>query len=505
MFVGLDMGTSIVKAVAFAEDGSALGTRSTPISLGGRGDHVEQDVEEVVRAAAEVLAAVGDGRTPALVAVTGQGDGLWLVDAAGRAVRPALSWMDGRAGGLVGDWMADGTAELMYRRTGNVLFPGSPGPLLAWLDRNEPRSLDAATTAACCKDVVQLRLTGERSTDLSDASVPFLDPRTRAYSPEALDALGVGHRAGLLPPVAASLPCGRARGHLPGLPDGTPVTSGPYDLPASAIGAGVTEPGDGLLIVGTTLACQVVVESVAFDADPVGFHLATARRDRHMRALPAMTGTVALDWVLGITGTAHDQVSGMLEESPRGARGVAALPYLSPSGERAPFVAPTARAEFTGLDLRASRADLVRAMCEAIAFAARHCLEAAGLTGELAVCGGGMRSLAWLRLFADVLGRPLRVARGPEPGARGAVLAAFAARGEELALGPGPDTAAWTAPEAVVDPDPAGVVFYERAYADYLSRVSGARARWRGPAAARPERRAPSPQPLRPPAKPLIT
>ncbi|MEW1864115.1 FGGY-family carbohydrate kinase [Streptomyces sp. NPDC088194] len=483
MFVGLDMGTSVVKAAAFADDGATLRVESMPISLGGQGEHVEQDVEEVVRAATGVLAAVSEGQAPALVAITGQGDGLWLVDAGGRAVRPAMSWMDGRAGGLVAGWMADGTAERLYRRTGNVLFPGSPGPLLAWLDRHEPQSLDAATTAACCKDVVHLRLTGERGTDLSDASVPFLDPRTRTYAPEALADLGLGHRAGLLPPIAATLPYGQARGHIAGLPDGTPVTGGPYDLPASATGAGVTEPGDGLLIVGTTLACQVVVERVALDEDPVGFHLATARPDRHMRALPAMTGTVALDWVLGLTGTTHDQLSELLDATPRGARGVAALPYLSPSGERVPFVDPAARAEFTGLDLRATRADLVRAMCEAIAFAARHCLEAAGLTGRLAVCGGGARNPAWLRLFADVLGRPLRVARGPEPGARGAVLAGVAAHGDTL--GRQLDVARWTAPEAVIDPDPAGVAYYEHAYADYLFRVESARNRWAGPADAR--------------------
>lgn len=215
MFVGLDMGTSVAKAAAFDEDGTALRVESTPISLGGRGDRVEQSVEEVVRAASRVLGAVTEGRAPALVALTGQGDGLWLVDAGGRPVRPALSWMDGRAGDLVAGWMADGTAERLYRHTGNVLFSGSPGPLMAWLDRNEPESLDAATTAACCKDVLHLRLTGERGTDLSDASVPFLDPRTRTYSPEVLAALGLGHRADLLPPIAADLPYGEATGRTP--------------------------------------------------------------------------------------------------------------------------------------------------------------------------------------------------------------------------------------------------------------------------------------------------
>ncbi|WP_435129627.1 FGGY family carbohydrate kinase [Actinacidiphila sp. bgisy144] len=484
MFVGVDMGTSVAKAAAFAEDGTTLRVESVPIAPGGHGEAVEQDVEEVARAATAVIGAVTGGQRPALVAVTGQGDGLWLVDDRGRAVRPAMSWMDGRAGGLVAEWMADGTADRLYHRTGNVLFPGSPGPLLAWLDRHEPHALDAAATAACCKDVIHLRLTGERGTDLSDASVPFLDPRTRTYAPDALAALGVAHRAGLLPPIAATLPYGQARAGTAGLPDGTPVTGGPYDLPACATGAGVTEPGDGLLIVGTTLACQVVVADVDLDGDPVGFHLATARPDRHLRALPAMTGTAALEWVLGLTGTTHDQLSDLLDASPPGARGVAALPYLSPSGERAPFVDPAARAEFTGLDLRSTSADVVRAMCEAIAFAARHCLEAAGLTGQLAVCGGGARNSGWLRLFADVLGRPLRVARGPEPGARGAVLAGLAAHG--AAIGRAVDTAAWTAPEAVVDPDPAAVAHYEQGYADYLFRVGCARDRWRGPQSSRP-------------------
>lgn len=466
MLVGLDMGTSVVKAVAFDEEGGALRVESTPVPLGGSGDRVEQDADVLVRAAERVLGAVTGEAAPEAVAITGQGDGLWLVDSGGRPVRPALSWMDGRAGALVADWMADGTADRLYGLTGNVLFPGSPGVLLAWLDRNEPASLDAAATAACCKDIAFLRLTGERATDPSDASVPYLDPRTRAYSGAVLDALGIAHRADLLPPIVEPLPRGRALGGV--LPAGTPVSSGPYDLPACALGAGVTEPGDGLLIVGTTLACEVVTERVDLEGDPVGFHLATGRADRRLRALPAMTGTVALDWVLSVTGSTHEQVSGMLEETPRGARGVAALPYLSPSGERVPFVDPAARAEFTGLDLRASRAELVRGMCEAVAFAARHCLEAAGLTGALAVAGGGARSLAWLQVFADVLGRPLRVARGPEPGARGAVLAAF----------PDLDLAAWTAPDRVVDPDPEGVEFYAGAYEDYLYRVERARTRW---------------------------
>src|SRR5207247_1768422 len=103
---------------------------------------------------------------------------------------------------LVADWTVSGVLEAVFRRTGNALFPGCPGPLLAWLDRHQPERLDVAATAAYCKDMLFQRITGIRATDVSDASVPFLDPRTRDYSAEALAACGLTHRAGLLAPIA---------------------------------------------------------------------------------------------------------------------------------------------------------------------------------------------------------------------------------------------------------------------------------------------------------------
>ena len=155
--------------------------------------------------------------------------------------------------------------------------------------------------------------------------------------------------------------------------------------------------------------------------------------------MPAMVGTAALDWVLSTTGVHHEEVDALLAEAPPGANGVRVLPYFAPSGERAPFVEPHLRAELTGISLESTKGDLIRATCEGIGFAARHCLEAAGLTGTLAVCGGGTRSPAWMRLLADVLGRPLKVVEG-EVGARGAVLAAAERYGVAL------DASAWTEP-----------------------------------------------------------
>ncbi|MFB4314199.1 FGGY family carbohydrate kinase [Actinomadura sp. 21ATH] len=467
MFIGIDVGTSVVKAAAFGETGRVLAVEARPARTSARDGRAEQDPDEVAGAVAEVLGAL-TARHPDPVAagLTGQGDGVWLVDRDARPVRPAITWMDARAGDIVAEWAASGVAETVFRRTGNALFPGCPAPVLAWLDRHEPAALDAAATAAYCKDVVFQRLTGVRATDVSDASVPFLNPRTRAYDAEALAACGLSHRAGLLAPVAEPRPEGAVLAGRP-LPAGLPMTAGPFDVPACALGAGVTEPGDGLLIIGTTLACLAVIDEPMLAGEPAGFHFATGRPGRWLRGMPAMVGTAALDWVLDAVGAGHGDLEDLLAASPPGARGVRVLPFFAPSGERAPFVEPAARAEITGVSLETTTADLVRATCEGIAFAARHCLAAAGLSGELAVAGGGTRSDSWLGLFADVLGRPLRVAAA-EAGARGAVLAA----------GHGLDAAEWTRPAGVRDPDPGRAAFYEEEYAAYRNRVAAARERW---------------------------
>src|SRR5699024_11585444 len=120
-----------------------------------------------------------------------------------------------------------------------------------------------------------------------------------------------------------------------------------------------------------------------------------------------------VDWVCGVLGVDVSQVSELLASSPPGARGVHALPILSSSGERAPFVDSAARAQLSGLTLEHSRGDVLRALCESIAYAARHCFEAAGLTGRLYACGGGGRSPAWTRIFADVVGRPFVLQADP--------------------------------------------------------------------------------------------
>ncbi|MGW2330071.1 FGGY family carbohydrate kinase [Streptomyces sp. NPDC001700] len=484
--IGVDVGTSVTKAVAFGRDGTALASAARPSRLdrlpGGR---VEQDLEDVLRTVAEVVREVAAAlpAPPAALALTGQGDGLWLRDEAGRAVRPPISWLDGRGGETVARWRADGTLTALYALTGSGLFPGCHAPLLRWLAEHEPAALERASVAGYCVDAVAQRLTGVITVDASDASLPFLDVTTRTYVPAALELCGVGDHARLLPPPAAPgavLALDDEGARLTGLPPGLPVVSGPYDLPACAIGSGVRDVGDGLLIVGTTLACQVLTDRAVVDpaADPAGMWLCVPDPDRWLRAMPAMVGTAALRWVLDLTGTTTAELDTLLGQSPPGAGGVTALPFLSGAGERAPFVEPAAQGRLDGLGLGTTRADAVRAVCEAVAYAARHCLEAAGLSGRLALCGGGVRSAAWTEIFANVIGHPAAVPDEPEVGARGAAVVAWQSLGDPV------DAPHWRSASRTVEPRAELRGAYEEGYAGYRDRLARALDEWRtsGPA-----------------------
>ena len=486
-YIGVDIGTSVIKAAMFDDAGEQCALESAPARVVSPHEAwFEQDMEEVLAAVATVVrgllksAAAQTAGPPTLLALTGQGDGVWLVDGAGLAVRPAVSWMDARAAGIADRWQADGVSETVFRRTGGAMFPGCPAPVLAWLDAQEPRVLDRAVTAAYCKDVVMQRLTGVRATDTSDAALPFLDPVTRTYATDVLDACGLAHRADLLAPVVESGPTGVLTDEgaaLLGLAVGIPVSAGPFDLPACARGSGVDAPGAGHLIVGTTLACQVVIDELDMSGEPAGLTLPLGRPDRWLRSMPAMVGTAALDWVLALIGRTHDGVDELLAASVPGAHGVRCLPYFSPAGERAPFLESGARARLDGLTVQTTPADVVRAVCEGIAYAARHCFEAAGLSGDVAICGGGVRSKHWLRLFADVLGRPVHVAPSAEVGAYGAVLAGIAATGLDA------DARAWAATRAaattVVGPGADSTRLYAGEYDRYRASVDRARTEWK--------------------------
>jgi len=483
VIIGLDIGTSVTKASAIFRDGTVGATASVPTTLirhpGGR---VEQDLEDVLVAVAAVVREIVDSATEPIeaLAVTGQGDGLWLRDSTGVLVRPAISWLDGRASQILEQWGEGGDDSVLHRiyaLTGSGVFPGCHAALLSWMSENEPESLTRATVAGYCVDAVIQNLTGTVTVDASDASLPFLNVTTREYVTEALALCGVaGWRHLLAPPAAPGTVFAlddRGSGLL-GLPVGTAVTGGPYDLEACGFGAGTLREGEGTLIVGTTLSCQVLTTDVAIALtdEPAGMWLCTPDPGMYLRVMPSMVGTASIDWMLGLFGLDASDLDSLLKQSPPGASGARMLSFLAPSGERAPFVDPRARGQLTGLQLQHTRADLVRALCESLAFAARHCFEAMNLTGELAACGGGLQSDEWASIFADVLGRSILLPHSSAVGSVGAARTAWSALGDPV------DDDLWRSRRRRVDPDPARVAFYQDAYVAYGADLAAARSRW---------------------------
>jgi erythritol kinase (D-erythritol 1-phosphate-forming) len=480
MKLGVDIGTSVAKAALFDDDGTCLRTetRHTPIIRLGSG-RFEHDVDQLIDVVLLLLGGVGRQAAGALdaIAVTGQGDGLWLTDERGRSVRNAVSWLDARASAVCESWAASGAIRQAFNATGNAPFSGAGAAILAYFNSHEPDVLDQSATATQCQHVLFQRLTAERAASRSCAMLPVFDPHTGNYDDDVIESLGLMSRRDLLPAVAAGPAyVAELRDDVADalhLPRKIPVATGPYDLPAAALGAGVSEHGDGLLTLGTTLACQVLHDVIDTTGPAVGLTLCAGDGNGWLRAMPAMVGTAGLDWVLQLVGAKYTELGALLSRSVAGANGVHALPYLSPGGERAPFVEHQARGSLEGLSIESTPADVVRSYCEALGYAARHCFDAAGLRGKITACGGGVASAELMQLFADIMGRPLWVALSDEPAARGAVKAAALALGLKEGNRVVVD---------VIEPDERQADYYANEYGQYLTRVEIARARWsRGP------------------------
>lgn len=486
MILGIDIGTSVTKAGLVSRDGRVSHVSRVESVLHTKpGGIVEQDLEEILdavgRVAQEVVAAARlDGRTIEAVALTAQGDGLWLRDAAGRAVRPPISWSDGRANDLVASWFQGAehsVAQQVYDATGSGVFPGSHAALIATLARDEPDALRRAHVAGYCADAVLFRMTGTLSVDPSDASLPFLNIVTGTYSEEALEACGIAEWKHLLQAPAPALSVfelNHEGADLVGLPVGTPVTAGPYDLQACAFGGGSFSPGDGMIVFGTTLATEVFTTDVDLTPGdpPAGMWLRTPFEGLFQRVMPSMVGAASIAWLQRILDVDHEGLSALLAESKPGAGGTRALSFFSQSGERAPFVDPGARGQYIGLSLETSRADLVRALFESVAFAARNCFDTLGGSGEIVATGGAFAAVGAPQLFADVLGRTIYLPDEDLVGVRGAALVAWSAIGDPVDVEP------WRLRRTAVEPDPELAAFYDERYREYLADLGEARKRW---------------------------
>src|SRR5918997_1562848 len=458
MLLGLDLGTSSLKALLLDEGGAPLGEGSASYAVRApRPGWAESSPEDWWAAVLEAKdAAVGRrGAEVTALGLSGQMHGVVLADKLGLPLRPAVLWADARSGTELAAYR-----RLEEDRGGRLANPpavGMAGPSLLWLRDHVPDTYTSARWALQPKDWLRMRLTGEAATEPSDASATLLYDLLADDWAYAV-AEDLGRRAALLAPLVPSASVavtleGEAAGVL-GLPEGLPVAAGAADPAAAMLGTGLLRPGPVQLTVGT--GGQVVTPRREPETDP------HARTHLYRAALPGLwysmaavqNAGLALEWVRKVLGVSWKDVYEEALAVPPGSGGVTFLPYLS--GERTPRFDPGARGAWTGFGLDHTRGHLLRAALEGVAFALREALEALEDLGtiapELRLAGGGTRGDSgepWRHLLADVLGRPLWLLPdeiSSVASARGAAFLAGLASGvyptaeDTLALTPEPES-----------------------------------------------------------------
>jgi erythritol kinase (D-erythritol 1-phosphate-forming) len=432
--IGLDLGTSRVKAVRFSDDWRIEDSHGEPTTVSRpHPGWSEQHMESVWQAASRALAAVAAADV-SLVAVTAQGDGCWLVDAAGEPVRPAILWNDNRAASQVDEWEADGTLDRAFRYTGCDGAPGLANAQLRWLAEHEPAALDRASALLSCSSWVFSRLTGERVQHVSDLHNPFLDACTGRPDDELLACFGLPWARELLPPaVTGSGAVHPLRGPLAeqlGLPAATSVVLAPYDVVCSAIGVGAVRPGDTAAILGTTLCVTAAATGPRLDRPRGGMSLPVGAGQCWQIAYATLAGTQVLDWMTVLLGLPDAAALFGLAGQAGGTELPLLLPYLSPAGERAPFRDSAARGALIGLTHDHGPAELARATVDGLTVTVLDCLRAAAVAPtRLALSGGGAHSDSWCQILSDATGLTVTAPDIPEPGARGAALAGAVSQG----------------------------------------------------------------------------
>lgn len=475
MYLGLDLGTSALKALLIDEAEVVRAEASVPLEVARpQPGWSEQDPAAWIAAAGQALDALARTAPAALAAVrgiglSGQMHGAVLLGADDRPLRPAILWNDGRASAECAELEA--TFPDLRAVTGNAAMPGFTAPKLLWVRRHEPQVFAATRRVLLPKATLRLWLTGEAVEEMSDAAgTLWLDTARRDWSDPALAATGLA-RAHMPRLVEGNAPAGRLRAELAarwGLAHAPVVAGGAGDNAATAVGLGASAPGDAFLSLGTSGVLWATTDRFR-PAPQRGVHAfchALPERWHQMAVILAAGG--ALAWWSEVTGLSAAQ---LLAELPPTAAPSPALfvPYLS--GERTPHNDATVRGAFLGLDRAMGRPDLTRAVLEGVAFAFRDGLEAlaaAGTAPEAAlVVGGGARAPAWTAILAAALNLPLSCpADAQNAAALGAArLGRMAATGE-----PPADVCRKPALAATVAPDPA----LARAYAARAPRYRAA-------------------------------
>jgi xylulokinase len=417
MYLGVDLGTSAVKATLIDDEQAVVGTGSAPLEVSRpQSGWSEQDPRDWIAAAEHAIGSLRAEHARALAAVrgiglSGQMHGATLLDARDEPLRPCMLWNDTRAHAEAA--ALDGDARFRAV-TGNIVFPGFTAPKVAWVRTHEPRVFERVRRVLLPKDYLRLWLTGEHVAEMSDASgTSWLDTGARRWSPELLaaTALEVRHMPALVEGTAASGTLRRELAARWGMTGAVVVAGGAGDNAAAACGLGAVRDGEAFVSLGTS--------GVLFAANRAYSPNAASAVHAFCHALPAtwhqmgviLSATDSLNWLATLTSTSAAELTASLGERLKAPGRVTFLPYLG--GERTPHNDASVRGIFGGLGHESDRRALAQAVVEGVAFALCDCRDALRAAGthiaRLKAVGGGTRSRYWLQVLATALGATVDV------------------------------------------------------------------------------------------------
>ncbi|MEM7408096.1 MAG: xylulokinase [Pseudomonadota bacterium] len=423
MYLGLDIGTSAVKAVLIDDDGTICQTASAPLEVSHSAPlHAEQDPADWWNACVTATRSlVTDGAALSEVesiGLAGQMHGATLLDQAGQVLRPSILWNDSRSHAECAE--LESTLADYRERCGNRAMPGFTAPKVLWVRKHEPDVFRRIAKVLLPKDYIAWRMTGAFSSDMSDAAgTLWLDPARREWDDELLGASGLN------------------RSHMPTLHEGcevvgeltsnaaselglprVPVVAGAGDNAGGAVGAGIVEPGQGFMSLGTSGVVFVVSAAHAACPEKTVHAFCHCLPGRWHQMTVTLSAASCLAWLSGVLGTPIPELLQRAAAVPDLHTRVIFLPYLA--GERSPHNDPHAVGQFHGLDANTGSGELTLAVLEGVAYSFRDGLDAladAGTRpGSVSLLGGGARAPLWRQVLADATGVALEYRSGGDVG-----------------------------------------------------------------------------------------
>ena len=475
LYIGIDLGTSAMKLLLMDAAGQIrnVASKEYPLEFPHPG-WSQQRPEDWKKALLEGVPELLQGFDSAAVAGIGAGGqmhGLVVLDEQDNVIRPAILWNDGRTAAQVDYLNGIIGKEKLSALTANIAFAGFTAPKILWMKENEPENFARIAKIMLPKDYINYILTGVHACDYSDASgMLLLDVQHKCWSKEMLEICGISEAQmpGLYESYESIGTVKPEMAELLGLPAGVKVVAGAGDNAAAAVGTGVVGEGGCNISLGTS--GTVFISSEKFGVDPNNALHAFAHADGGWHLMGCMLSAASCNkWLLeDIFGTSdHSAEQAPIRDDKLGENHVFFLPYLM--GERSPINDTNARGTFIGMTMDTSRADLVQAVLEGVAFAIRDSVEVArslGITIDRSkICGGGAKSPLWKRIFANVLNAELEVPVSEQgPGMGGAMLAMVAC-GEYATV---KDCCAkLCAVASTVKPEPELVAKYEARYQQF--------------------------------------